>query len=99
MLDFYLIEDKQPQPPYPEQANLKFAGNLDKRVFQNLRKKDIIEKQYKYSEDFRWNSVVVEQKYRKLLNIGIKSDSDLERLFNLLSRAKEMNCGLSAYCD
>ena len=38
MLDFYLIQDDQPMPDYPEQANLEFAGGINLKTFENLQR-------------------------------------------------------------
>ena len=36
MLDFYLINDEQPKPDYPEQANLKYISGLNSKTLQDL---------------------------------------------------------------
>ena len=42
MLDFYLIDDHQAKPNYPEQKDLQFIGELDDQTFNRLKNKKII---------------------------------------------------------
>ncbi len=99
MLDFYIINDEQSKPSYPEQINLEYVGGLDDRTFENLKAKGLIEDRLDYYSDFRWNSDFVKQKYDSLINHINQSDSDLRKLFGLVSKAKEIDCRLIAYCD
>ncbi len=99
MLDFYLIQDDQPKPDYPEQANLEFVGGLDYKTFENLQNKGVIGSQYNYYSDFRWGTKMIEQQSTNV-NLGeFKKDTDLEKLIDILEKAKNKNSGLIAYCD
>ena len=99
MLDFYIIDDEQSKPSYPEEINLEYIGGLNDRTFEKLKTKGLIEERFDYYTDFRWNSDFVKLKYDSLLNHENQSYSDLRKLFGLVSKAKEIDCGLIAYCD
>jgi len=47
MLDFYLINDEQPKPNYPEQANHKYISGLNSKTFENLKDKGIMDSRQK----------------------------------------------------
>ena len=99
MLDFYIINDKHSNPDYPKQINFEYVGGLEYRTFENLKTKGLIEDSFDYYSDFRWNSNFVKQKYNSLIKIENQNDSDIRTFFELISKAKEVNCGLIAYCD
>lgn len=99
MLDFYLINDEQPKPRYPEQIDLEFVGDLNNKTFETLKTKGLIENRFDYYSDFRWNSAFVKQIYSSMLANEFRNDSDIQQLFELISKANEINYGLIAYCD
>lgn len=99
MLDFYIIHDEQSKPSYPAKANLEYVGGLDDGTFENLKSKGLIESRYDYYSDFRWNSSFVKRKYNSLLSHKNQSDSDVRKLIEFVSKAKNIDCGLIAYCD
>ena len=98
MLDFYLINDEQPKPDYPEQANLKYISGLNSKTFENLKDKGIIDYRFDYYSDFRWNIELVKQISRKAAKKR-ESDTDFEKLFEILNEALESKSGVIAYCD
>lgn len=60
MLEFYIIEDSQNTPDWPEQVGLQYAGEIDAKTFKNLKTKGFVEDQFGYYSDFRWNRTFVE---------------------------------------
>ena len=98
MLDFYLINDDQPKPNYPEQLSLEFVVGLDSKTFESLIKKGLIDSRFDYYSDFRWNLKVIEQ-----INLNIVKaknlDSDIDKLNLIINKALELKSGLIAYCD
>jgi hypothetical protein len=106
MLDFYIIQDEQNKPDWPEQIELEYAGRLDEKVFKSLKMTGFIEAEFDYYADFRWNKTFVQQKYEaiKLQRSNFKAkelvnDTDLTEFFNLIGKAVKLNSGLIAYCD
>ena len=96
MLDFYLINDEQSKPDYPEKADLKFVSRIDHKTYKTLVSKRIINSRFDYHSDFRWNSQLIEKMYKKIKD---KSDSNIEKLSKILNKAMNEKCGLIAYCD
>ncbi len=88
-----------PEPDYPEQVNLEFAGGLDDKTFENLQNKGIIGDQYHYYSDFRWYVTVIEQLCTLANQEKFKKDTDLKKLNKLLNSATNKAIGLIAYCD
>ena len=99
MLDFYLIQDDQPEPEYPEQAELEFAGGLDYKSFENLRAKGLIADRFDYYTDFRWGTDLIRQINEQINKKSGESDSDVKQLIDLLDQAIQKESGLIAYCD
>ena len=99
MLDFYLIQDDQPKPDFPEQANLVFAGGLDHKTFEKFQNKGIIPKHYDYYSDLRWGTKIIAQQHITADQDKFKSDVDLQKFLDLLEKARINHCGLIAYCD
>jgi hypothetical protein len=98
MLDFYLINDDQPKPSYPEQVDLIYIAGLDSKTFANLVKKGIIDSRFDYYSDFRWNMQLVEQLNSKALKAN-KSDLDIGGLKIILDKAMDSKNGLIAFGD
>ncbi len=96
MIDFYLIKDEQPKPDYPEQASLEFVDGINYKTYENLVKKGIIDSRFDYYSDFRWNSQLIEQIFKRIKK---PTDSDFRVLNKILNRATESKKGLIAYCD
>lgn len=61
MLDFYLIDDLQAKPNYPDPKDLKFVGGLDNQTFKRLKDKKIIADRFDYYSDFRWDTTLIKQ--------------------------------------
>jgi len=99
MLDFYLIKDDQPNPDYPEQSELEFAGGLDLKTHSNLQKKGLIDDHYDYFSDFRWDTTFVKQLKAKTKQSKFENDSDVQKLIDLINKAQLKESGLIAYCD
>ena len=98
MLDFYLINDKQSKPNYPEKANLEYISGLNSKTFENLKEFRIIDSRFDYYSDFRWNNGLVKQISKKAFEKR-ESDTDIEKLCEILDKALESNSGIIAYCD
>ena len=99
MLDFYLIQDDQPEPEYPEQAELEFAGGLDYKSFENLKDRGLIADRFDYCTDFRWGTDLIRQINEQINKKSGKSDFDVKQLMDLLNQAIQKESGLIAYCD
>ena len=59
MLDLYLIEDDQPNYSYPDES--KFAGGLDYKSFERLKRKGLVADRFEYYSDFRWGTDMVKR--------------------------------------
>lgn len=46
MLDFYIIQDDQVKPNYPEKLELELVGGLDEKSVASLQNKGIIDKRF-----------------------------------------------------
>lgn len=99
MLDFYLINDNQSKPSYPEQANLKFVGALDEKTFGNLLDKKVIDSRFDYYSDFRLGISMVKQLLDTISKRKINSDIDIQPFVLILNLAFKNNSGLIAYAD
>jgi hypothetical protein len=99
MLDFYLIQDDQPKPNYPEQAELEIAGGLDYESYEYLISKGFIDKRFDYYSDFRWGAAMIKQIIGKINQGGFKNDSKVKKFYDLINLAFNKKCGLIAYCD
>ncbi|WP_378173242.1 hypothetical protein [Aquimarina sp. SS2-1] len=92
MLDFYLINDEQPKPSYPEQANLEFISGLNSKTFESLKEKEIIDSRFDYYSDFRWNFQLVKQiskKVTKKKNLILTLQSCVRFWIKLWNRGQE----------
>ncbi|MFT5822648.1 MAG: hypothetical protein ACI8ZM_003904 [Crocinitomix sp.] len=96
MLELYIISKTQSTPEWPEKLDLKLAGRLDSKVFHNLQKKGIIEEEFNYFEDFRWNAKYIKNKLEQLKH---SVDTDLVKLRSLLAPAVSISAELVAFCD
>ncbi|RKE57292.1 hypothetical protein [Sphingobacterium detergens] len=99
MLDFYIIDDHQPTPNDPTEMGLEFVGKLDDGTFKNLQKKNIIDKNFDFYSDFRLTTVVIKQIKNNILQKHLQTDTDVQKLINILNTAIEKQSGLIAYCD
>lgn len=98
MLDFYLLNDQQHMPPYPEETGMQFIGSLDDRTFKSLKAKRIIPERFDYYSDFRWDTTLVCQ-IRENIQDHVPADTDVRSLSLLLDIAIENGSGLMAYGD
>ncbi|MGE8426255.1 MAG: hypothetical protein ACN6O7_00195 [Sphingobacterium sp.] len=99
MLDFYIIDDKQPKPDFPEKAGLVFAGQLDEKTFSSLQQKGIIAKQFDYYSDFRLDTALIKQIQEIIEVKWLKIDTDVKSLIAIISIANNRQSGLIAYSD
>lgn len=99
MLDFYLINDAQAKPKYPEQAGLEFVGQLNEETFGNLQNKGILDHRMDYYSDLRMGTPEIKQIRQTIINKQIDSDSDVKKLMELLDIADLKQCGLMAFGD
>ncbi|RKE52406.1 hypothetical protein [Sphingobacterium detergens] len=99
MLDFYIIEDDQATPNYPEEFGLQFVGGIDYGTFTNLQSKGIIDQRFDYYSDFRLNTVLVKQIQEKILQKELQADTDVIMLIQFFNIANEKESGLIAYGD
>ncbi|MEZ2339038.1 hypothetical protein AB6735_25555 [Mucilaginibacter sp. RCC_168] len=99
MLDFYLIDDHQAKPNYPEQKDLQFIGELDDQTFNRLKNKKIIADRFDYYSDFRWNTALIKQMCETIQQKQLQTDTDVKQLLSLLGIAGENQSGLIAYGD
>lgn len=99
MLDFHLIGDDQVIPVYSDE--FKHVGGIDLEEYHRLVNKGIVEEEYSYFDDWRWDSLFVKEKYEKVKQIynGKNGDTDLIVIYNILSQAVELKMGLLAWCD
>ncbi|GAB5564132.1 MAG: hypothetical protein Wins2KO_11950 [Winogradskyella sp.] len=96
MLDFYLINDEQSKPNYPEQLNLEFVSGNDYEAYERLLTKGVIDQRFDFYSDFRWSSHMIKKLFNKTKE---KQDSDFTILNNILRKAMDKNSGLVAYSD
>ncbi|MBZ4187511.1 hypothetical protein [Niabella beijingensis] len=99
MLDFYIVQDEQPQPDYPEQAGLEFVGALDNRTFANLQRKEVIGMQFNFYSDFRLDTELINQIRQHIFKTDLQTDDDVKKLLILLDTAERNRSGLIAYGD
>ncbi|MDH6250750.1 hypothetical protein M2347_000477 [Chryseobacterium sp. H1D6B] len=99
MLDFYILKDDQAKPNYPEHAALKFAGEIDDVTFSNLQNKGIIDSRFGYYSDFRWETAVITQIRKNILQKEMQNDTDVQQLIQILETADTEQSGLIAYGD
>lgn len=99
MLDFYLIKDDEPQPNYPEQSGIQFAGSLDEKTFSNLKTKNVISDQFDYYSDFRWGTTIILQIRQRIMQKQVSDDSDVKKMIVLLEIAEKHGTGLMAFSD
>ncbi|WP_333574941.1 hypothetical protein [Sphingobacterium sp.] len=99
MLDFYIIDDKQVKPDFPEKAGLVFAGQLDEKTFSNLRQKGIIATRFDYYTDFRLDTALIKQIQQIILNKERQIDIDIKSFIQILDIASNKQSGLIAYSD
>ncbi|MBB1643639.1 hypothetical protein [Sphingobacterium sp. UME9] len=99
MLDFYIIDDKQVKPDFPEKAGLVFAGQLDEKTFSSLQQKGIIATQFDYYTDFRLNTALIKQIQQIILDKGFQMDTDIKSFTQILDIASNKQSGLIAYSD
>jgi hypothetical protein len=99
MLYFYLIQDDQSKPNYPEQAKLEMAGGLDYESYEDLILKGLIDKRFDYHSDFRWGTAMIRQIMEKIAQGGFKTDFKVKKFYELINMAFNKKSGLVAYCD
>ncbi len=98
MLDFYLINDNQPNPSFPEQVSLKIIVGLDLKTFKNLQNKGFIDLEFNYFSNFRWNFNTIKRLKTKVDNMN-SLDTDLKKINLILEQALKANSGIIAFCD
>lgn len=94
MLDFYLIKDTTSKPNNGT-SDLDYLGGIDYDEFEQLQDEKVIEGHLDYYKDFRWTSEQVATKSEALA----KSKAKGYKLAEILTKAREQNCGVIAYCD
>ena len=99
MLDFYIIDDNQALPAYPEKNELEFAGGIDYQTFSNLQRKRVIDERLDYYSDFRIDTSLTKQIRQIITRLGLHADSDVKILLQLFDAADKKRCGLVAYTD
>lgn len=98
MLDFYLLNDEQHTPGYPEEAGARLIGSLDDRTFESLKAKKIIPERFDYYSDFRWDTILVRQ-ISENVQKHLRTDTDIQPLSLMLDIAVKNGSGLVAYGD
>ncbi|MDR2272068.1 MAG: hypothetical protein LBF27_14275 [Sphingobacterium sp.] len=99
MLDFYIIEDDQAMPNYPEEFGLQFVGGIDYGTFTNLQSKGIIDPRFDYYSDFRLDTLIIKQIRENILQKQLQADTDIIKLTQLFTFANEKESGLIAFGD
>ncbi|MCD2421428.1 hypothetical protein LQ567_01545 [Niabella pedocola] len=99
MLDFYIIQDGQPQPDYPEQAGLEFVGGLDRQTFDHLKNSGVIGLQHDFYTDLRLDAEFIKQIRQYIFKKRLQADADVRKLLLLLDMAEQSQSGLIAYAD
>lgn len=99
MLDFYLIEEQQQTPEYPEEMNLKYLGGLEFQSFSKLKVIGIIDLSFSYYNDYRLNLKQVKEILLKMNLSKWKEDLDLLSFQKILYKAIEAKMELIAFCD
>lgn len=99
MLDFYIINDNQSKPSYPEEIGLDFVDALDDKTFNNLQDKGVLDKRFDYYSDFRLGTILIKQIRQNILQKKIQVDEDVKKLLQLFDAADTKQSGLIAYCD
>ncbi|WP_132225931.1 hypothetical protein [Pedobacter sp. ok626] len=98
MLDFYLLDDDENAPGYPEEAGINIVGSIDFETFERLKAKKIIPERFDYHSDFRWDMSLVQQ-IRSNIQKQAPNDSGVGPLLQLLDIAKAHGSGLMAFAD
>jgi hypothetical protein len=106
MLDFYLIDDEQAKPSYPEQTNLEYAGGINLATFEELQRLRFIEDRFDFWTDYRWSNQQVKQKsdvlikdYPDLPENRYKPEKPEKTLWMILEKAVRTGQGLIAFAD
>ncbi|MBN8572662.1 MAG: hypothetical protein J0M05_02010 [Candidatus Kapabacteria bacterium] len=99
MLDFYIINDDQEKPNYPEKLGLEFAGGLDNKTFDNLQNKGIIDRRFDYYSDFRLGTLLINQIRQTIIKKQLQADNDVKKITQLFDTASKKQSGLIAYGD
>jgi hypothetical protein len=106
MLDFYLIDDQQAKPEYPEQTNLEYAGGINLATFEELQRQRFIEDRFDFWTDFRWSSQQIKQKadllikkYPELRDNRDKTEKPEKILWLILEKAVRTGNGLIGFAD
>lgn len=97
MLDFYLIKDSTSLPNHGANS-IDFLEGIDHSEFEDLQNRNIIDKHLDYYKDFRWYQDQVLKKLENLKDIPSFDKAEI-KLLEILSKAKETNSGIIAYCD
>lgn len=99
MLDFYIINDNQSSPAFPEQLGLEFVGGLNDIIFENLQNKEIIDTRFDYYSDFRLDVLQIRKIRQNIIQKKLQNDSDVKSLIYLLDFADNKQSGLIAFGD
>jgi hypothetical protein len=101
-MEFYLIPDHIPNPEWPRQKNLRFAGGLELKEFEQMQKLGLIEPECGYFDDFRWNFENVKSKH-ETINSKFRLKSIENNVVNkfavIIDLAFKQKVGITAYCD
>lgn len=99
MLDFYLLDDNFDVPEYPEEYKLEYVGGLDLKVYYNLQKKGIIDDEFSFFSDFRWDKQTIQTLLQRTKEPKFERDTNVKLLVGILHKAIQKNSGLVTYCD
>jgi hypothetical protein len=99
MLDFYFISYEQEKPSSKELKNFELAGSVSEEDFEYFKSIKIIESRFDYYKDFRWNSVFISQKTKKLIGEKLVLDNRINQFLKILNTALDKKKGLLAFSD
>lgn len=99
MLDFYIIDDDQSMPGYPEELGLQFVGGIDYGTFKNLQSKGVLDQRFDYYADFRLDTILLKQIHENILQKKMQTDTDVIKLVQLFNIAQQQDGGLIAFGD
>jgi hypothetical protein len=98
MLDFYLIKDTTPSLAHGW-GEYDYVGGIDLTDFELLQDLKIIEHHQDFYKDFRWHYEDIVIKLDALLTTQVLPDLTKSKFIKILSKAKDTNNGLIAFCD
>lgn len=97
MLDFYLLDDDQEMPDYPEKAELVLMFSLTLKEFEQLQKNTICTSEFDYFSDFRILSEELSKVLDQVENLAIYNHK--LKMIQELKELSKKGIGLAAFCD